>query len=110
MVDERLVLINLVMCSSIFWACVCRLRMTTKRVYPRVRNRYVIIGTGSLCGGFGQWLFPFDMGVYLGLCIFVGAIALGFWLDKKDWDNGPPASATKPGELYDEAGNRIPYK
>lgn len=103
---DVILLINLCMCLFIFWACVCRLKMTSDRILWRVRNRYTIIGTGALFGGFGHWIFDFYGGGYLGQCIFVGSIVVGFWLDKVDWDRGPPDSATKPGELHEDKRER----
>lgn len=101
MLDTRVQLAVMVASLAIFYACVCRLRKTDSRVFLRVRNRYMIIGGGSLFSAFGYWVFPWYGGEAYGLCIFVGAVAIGFWLDKKDWDHGVPPSATQPGELYE---------
>lgn len=99
MLVNELVLINMILCLGIAWSCTCRLKMTHKRVKLSVRNRYVIIGTGSLLGAFGRWVFPFWGGDGLGLVLFVAAIAVGFFLDKNDWEHGVPPSATKPGDV-----------
>lgn len=95
MVNETVYLVIIGLSLSIFWACVCRLKQTGKRVHLRVRNRYVLIGVGSLFSAFGYWVFPVHGGELYGLCIFIASVALGFWLDKKDWDDGPPPSAFK---------------
>lgn len=97
---DNLIVINLALCLFIFWACVCRLKMTSRDILVRVRTRYIAIGTGALFGGFGHWLFPFFGGAYVGMVIFVVAVALAFWLDKQDWSRGPPDSAhSQPGGL-----------
>jgi hypothetical protein len=106
MVNENVLVIIIILSLAIFWSCICRLKQTGKSVQLRVRNRYVIIGVGSLFSAFGFWVFPFYGGEIYGLGIFVGSVAVGFWLDKKDWDHGPPASAFK-GE-QDETRNRVP--
>lgn len=98
-VYDRIVGVNLILCFFVFWACACRLKMTSKRVRLSVRNRYVVIGTGSMFGGLGHWIFQFPGGGYVGLVLFVVSIAMGFWLDKEDWRHGPPPSATVPGAL-----------
>lgn len=95
MVNEKVLMLIIIMSLAIFWSCVCRLKQTGTRVHLRVRNRYAIIGAGSLFSAFGFWVFPFYGGEVYGLGIFVGSVALGFWLDKKDWDHGPPRSAFK---------------
>ena len=105
MVEKLLVLLNMVLCSFIFYACVCRLKMTSEAVYPSVRLRYVIIATGALCGGFGVWIFaPWTEplgGVLVGLFLFVLAVAIGFYMDRRDWAKGVPESATIPGALHE---------
>lgn len=95
MVNEKFLLLVIVLSLGIFWSCVCRLKQTGKGVHLRVRNRYAIIGTGALFSAFGYWIFPVYGGEIYGMGIFVGSIALGFWLDKKDWAHGPPPSAFK---------------
>jgi len=107
MVPDLVIVINLIVCGAIFWSCVCRLKLTHRRVFPRVRYRYVAIGGGSMFSGFGHWIFPIWGGEAIGMVIFVISVAIGFWLDKRDWDNGVPDSATKRGELLDESGNPI---
>ena len=107
--DSSLILINVIVGLTIAYACVCRLTMTSKRVYLHVRNRYAIIGSGGLFLAFGHWIFPYWDGAYIGATIFAISIVLGFWLDKRDWDRGVPPSATKPGELLDESGKPLQH-
>lgn len=102
MTYDNAIAVNLALCAFIFWACVCRLKMTSRDIRVAVRARYIVIGAGSMFGGLGHWLFTFPGGAYVGLVIFVVSIALAFWLDKPDWDRGPPPSAhTEPGVLDD---------
>lgn len=107
MVPDVVIMINMIACGAIFWSCVCRLKMTSKRVMPHVRWRYVFIGGGAVFSAWGRWIFPIWGGEAIGMVVFIIAVAVGFWLDKRDWDNGVPASATKPAELLDESGNPI---
>lgn len=96
MLQDFAVLIIFVSSLLIFWSCVCRLNLTHKGVYARVRWRYSIIGTGSLFAAFGPFIFP--NGLY-GVAIFFAAHGIGFVLDRKDWAHGVPESATQPGSL-----------
>lgn len=95
MLNESVLLAIIGFSLFIFWACVCRIRQSSKRVKLRVRNRYTIIGTGALFSAFGFWVFPFHGGELYGIAIFIGSVAVGFLLDKEDWHGGPPPSALK---------------
>lgn len=107
MTYDNLVTINVAFCLFIFWACVCRLKMTSASIKIKVRSRYILIGAGALFGAFGNWVFPFYGGAYAGLVILVVALAVAFWLDKADWEHGPPESAhTQPGELHEDKPKR----
>jgi hypothetical protein len=111
MVPDLVIMVNMIVCGAIFWSCVCRLKMTHKGVFPRVRNRYVLIGGGSVFSAFGHYIFPIWGGEAIGMVILILAVAIGFWLDKGDWEHGVPKSATtQPSELLDETGNRISRK
>ena len=102
MLDQRVLLIVVIASLGIFYSCVCRLKMTHQGVFLRVRNRYVLIGGGSLFSAFGSWIFPWYGGELYGMAIFIVSIALGFWLDRKDWEHGiPPTATTEPGELHE---------
>lgn len=105
--DSSLILVNILVGLTIAFSCGCRLNMTSRRVYLRVRNRYAIIGSGALFLAFGHWIFPYWDGAYIGATIFAVSIVLGFWLDKRDWERGVPPSATMPGELGDETGRPV---
>lgn len=103
MLDQRVLLVVIAASLAIFYSCVCRLKMTHKGVFLRVRNRYVLIGGGSLFSAFGVWIFPWYGGELYGMAIFVFAVAAGFWLDRKDWEYGvPPTATTQPGELHED--------
>lgn len=97
----KFMLVLLLVGSSgfIFYACVCRLQMTSRDVLPRVRHRYWLIGTSALTAPFGS-LLPFEYGGLMGVTFFFLANAIGFYLDKEDWKDGVPESAvTKPADL-----------
>lgn len=98
--DKVSIVLIAISCGGIFWSCICRLNMTHKDVLPRVRHRYWLIGTASLIVPFGGFIFPFEYGGMFAIAMFFVANALGFWLDRKDWERGVPPSATEPGGLY----------
>lgn len=109
MLIDGLIVANLFICLGIAWACKCRLDKTSDRVYAHVIWYYACIGTGSLFGAFGHWVFPRPEGVIIGMVLFSLSIAISFLLDMVEWKNGAPKGATKPGELLDAKGNKLPY-
>lgn len=99
--DKLAIAVILVSSAVVFWACVCRLKLTHKGVYARVRNRYVILGVGALCAILGPFIFKEEGGGLYGVAIFFVSVAVSFLLDQQDWEHGVPESATMPGELHE---------
>lgn len=110
MLSNTLLVINMILCLGIAWSCSCRLDMSSKKVKLLVRNRYTIIGTGALFGAFGRWVFPFWGGDGIGLIVFVGAVAVGFLMDKVDWEHGVPHTAIKGNHESKSKTPSIPQK
>jgi hypothetical protein len=104
--DNLAIIVIVVSAVGTLYSCICRLTLTHRGVYGRVRNRYVIIGVGCLFAIFGGAIFPGDRPALIGFAIYFAANALGFWLDRKDWAKGVPESATIPGELYERKPSR----
>ena len=99
--DKLAIFAIIVSAGGVLYSCVCRLTMTHRKVFSRVRMRYVIIGVGCLFALLGGVVFPGEHPALYGFAIYFVANALGFWLDRKDWAHGVPESATEPGELYE---------
>lgn len=56
-------LLNLVICSGIFWACVCRLNSSHSKTHRSIRARYSLLLTGSIVMGLQPTLFSSWPGV-----------------------------------------------
>lgn len=97
--DKVAITVILFSSAVVFYACVCRLKLTHKGVYARVRNRYVLLGVGALCAILGPFIFKEEGGGLYGVAIFFVSVAASFLLDQQDWSHGVPDSATIPGEL-----------
>lgn len=102
---ENILLLIIVSNLFIFFCCVARIGQSSRRVRLKIRNKYTLVGSGSLFGAFGFWVFPFHGGELCGLAVFVASVAFSMYLDGDDWTDGPPPSAFK-GES-DEASSRV---
>lgn len=83
-----LALINLVFCTGIAYACICRLAVTSARVLPTVRWQFVLKLAGAGACGLQPWLFGTLPGV--GTVLLSGALLAAMTLGAARWRNGPP--------------------
>lgn len=92
---ETWAIINLIVCSCVFWSCMCRLNGMTKRVPKRVRAQFVLTLVGSVASGLQPMLFAQWPGV--GQTLFSGSVLLCLLLSMDRWRHGPPDELTTEG-------------
>jgi hypothetical protein len=80
---QLLAVVNLAICLSIGWACICRLNSHISRRYRLARARYALLLAGALSSGlqplmFGTWSSVADV-------IFNSAVLAGLVLNVVRW-------------------------
>lgn len=101
-IDPRLCgVIVLVFCIGIFWSCFCRLRVSSRSVFIRVRFKYAVLMGGSVALGLQPLLFAHWPGP--GAAIFSSAVFIYLVCGMHRWRHGPPADQmSQPAELNPE--------
>lgn len=93
--DQKiLMVINLLASTSIAWACLCRLNVSSVQVMPTVRAHYVLLLSGAIANGFQGPLFG-QLPTTGGTVLAVG-LAVGLVIGRSRWKNGPPTDVCNP--------------
>lgn len=92
---ETWAIVNLIVCSCIFWSCMCRLEKMGKSVPKRVRAQFVLTLVGSVASGLQPMLFAQWPGV--GQTLFSGSVLMCLLLSMDRWRHGPPNDLTMKG-------------
>lgn len=88
MLNSLLIIINMAICMTIVWTCLCRLNASSSDVHMNVRAYYTLLLTGSLAYGFQAPLFgfiPTPAGVFFAWCVLIGLL-----MSTARWRNGAP--------------------
>lgn len=93
-------LVNLVLCTIVGWACICRLNLLHRSVDRRPRLIFCLLLTGATAHGLSPWLFKESSG--LGDTIMTAAVLAGLLLSAHRWQQGAPIGLTAPAEFDDE--------
>lgn len=93
-------LVNLVLCSIVGWACLCRLNLLHGGMDWRPRLIFSLLLTGATAHGFGPWLFGDRAG--LGDTIMTVAVLTGLLLSAHRWREGAPIGLTAPADFDDD--------
>ena len=86
---QFLIGLNLMICMSIAWMCLCRLGVGSAEVHKSVRAYYTLLFTGSLAYGLQAPLFgfiPTPAGIFFASCVMIGLL-----MSKQRWSNGAPS-------------------
>lgn len=86
---QLLAVANLVICTGIAWACICRLNSEISRRFRLARARYTLLLTGALASG----LQPLLWGAWptVGAVLFAGCVLAGLAINVVRWhSHGAP--------------------
>lgn len=94
---QLLAVANLVICSGIAWACICRLNSEISRRFRMARARYTLLLTGSMACG----LQPLLWGSWptVGTVLFAGSVLAGLAINVVRWHG-----ASHPARRKDDHG------
>lgn len=89
-----LTIINAFVCAGVFWACMCRMRLTSTETIIRARITYSIVMVVSLCSALRGPLFGSQVTSYWPILL-----SLGTWfillLNIRAWRHAPPPHMQK---------------
>jgi len=94
--ETTLAVLNFLVCTACFWACLCRLNAMTIRVPRTVRAQFVGLLVGSVASGLQPMLFAQKPGI--GQLIFSTAVLLCLMLSMHRWRDGPPNDLAHQGD------------
>lgn len=81
--EQLLSLCNLLICTAIGWACICRLNTDICKRHTLARARYTLLLTGATASGLEPLLFGVRPGI--GGVIFSGCVLAGMVINVVRW-------------------------
>lgn len=91
--------VNAGVCTAIWWACVCRLNLLSRRSDWRPRAMFTLTLAGATAHGLAPWFFGERAG--LGGTIFSASILASLLLTSHRWKSSAPEDITMPAALDD---------
>lgn len=104
---DALNVVNALLCTGIWWACLCRLNLLSSESDWRPRAMFTLVVLGATANGFAPILFAEPAGV--GDCLLSATLFMGLLITSHRWRHGAPDELTAADEMPTRP-MRYPYE